>query len=266
MTARAIGVFALVLAMASPAMAGPGNSVIGGKKLESDMVHNGGVGYPSLFYEWWNSGKKNLDWAIIGELVYGDFTAAASGPRIVKIGFGVDGVMRWRLVTKEKSKVTNDVGLLIKPGIMLGGNRADTFTFGVRGEVGAPVSIDIKDRFAIVTGGYVPITWLINGGSAPSIGWIPLLVRLGVEVKTNKNLAPWFYFDLGPGFQINDWGGRSSGARFAWRVGAGTAFWGIRGKDMKGKEVETTREGVGPVLTEEEEPAPEPAEPDKPAE
>ena len=64
MTARAIGVFALVLAMASPALAGPTNSVIGGKKLEQDMVHSGGVGYPSIMYEWWNKGKGNLDWGL----------------------------------------------------------------------------------------------------------------------------------------------------------------------------------------------------------
>ena len=88
MTARAIGVFALVLAMASPALAQPANSVIGGKKLEEEMVHSAAVGYPSTYYEWWNKGKKNLDWAIIGELVYGDFTAAGNKGRLIRIGGG----------------------------------------------------------------------------------------------------------------------------------------------------------------------------------
>ena len=75
MTARAIGVFALVLALASPALAGPANSTIGAKKLEEDMVHSGGVGYPSIMYEWWNKGKKKMDWGLSGELVYGDWLA-----------------------------------------------------------------------------------------------------------------------------------------------------------------------------------------------
>ena len=70
MTARAIGVFALVLAMASPALAGPANSTIGAKKLEQDMVHSGGVGAPSVMYEWWNKGKGSMDWGLSGELVY----------------------------------------------------------------------------------------------------------------------------------------------------------------------------------------------------
>ena len=37
---KAIGVFALVLALASPALAGPVNSTIGGKRLQNDSVHN----------------------------------------------------------------------------------------------------------------------------------------------------------------------------------------------------------------------------------
>ena len=69
---RAIGVFVLVLATASPAFAGPTNSTIGGKRLQNDNVHNVGVGYPSLFYEWWNLGPGKLDWALKGALVYGD--------------------------------------------------------------------------------------------------------------------------------------------------------------------------------------------------
>ena len=83
MTARAIGVFALVLAMASPALAGPTNSVIGGKKLEQDMVHSGGVGYPSVLYEWWNKGKGTTWTGPLGlgrSSVYGDWPAAHTEP------------------------------------------------------------------------------------------------------------------------------------------------------------------------------------------
>ena len=66
---KAIGIFALALALASPALAGPANSTIGGKRLTNDNVHNVGVGYPSLFYEWWNKGPRQLDWALKGALV-----------------------------------------------------------------------------------------------------------------------------------------------------------------------------------------------------
>ena len=85
MRLKAIGVFALVLAMASPALAGPANSTIGAKKLEQDMVHSGGVGAPAIMYEWWNSGKGKMDWGLSGELVYTDWLAAHTG-RFVKIG------------------------------------------------------------------------------------------------------------------------------------------------------------------------------------
>ena len=93
MTARAIGVFALVLALASPAMAGPANSTIGAKKLEQDMVHSGGVGAPSLKYEWRNKGKKHKDWGLSGELVNTDWLAAHTRP-FIKIGLCNDGMHR----------------------------------------------------------------------------------------------------------------------------------------------------------------------------
>jgi len=52
---KAVGLMVLVLAVSSTAYAGP-QSTIGGKRLQSEMVHNAGVGWPSLFYEWWNKG------------------------------------------------------------------------------------------------------------------------------------------------------------------------------------------------------------------
>jgi hypothetical protein len=241
MTARAFGVFALVLAMASPALAGPKNSVIGGKKLEQDMVHSGGVGYPSMFYEWWNKGKNKLDWGLSGELVYGgDWTVATTNKttingftyrgdsRYIKIGLGVNGILRWHLAEKERPKVTNDVGILFKPGILLSSNTGSTFTFGVRAEVGAPVSISVHERVSVVTGGYIPFTFFINSNN--NSGIVPLLVRLGVEIKANENIAPWFYFDLGPGIGFAQ-NGNGANTSFAWRIGAGTAFWGVMGKN-----------------------------------
>jgi hypothetical protein len=242
MTARAIGVFALVLAMASPALAGPENSVIGAKKLEQDMVHSGGVGYPSMTYEWWNKGKKNLDWGLGGDLVYGGSWGAATtnrtnvsgftvrSSRFIKIGLGINGILRWHLVEKERPKVTNDVGILFKPGVLIGGNTGDTFTFGIKGEVGVPVSIDVHERVSVVTGGYIPFTYLINSDPINDLGLVPLLVRLGIEIKANENVAPWFYFDLGPGIGFGP-GRGGADASFAWRIGAGTAFWGVMGKN-----------------------------------
>ena len=159
MTARAIGVFSLVLAVASTALAGPKNSVIGAKKLEQDMVHSGGVGYPSMMYEWWNKGKKELDWGLSGELVYGGSWGAATvnkvdvgvftfraNSRFIKIGLGINGMLRWHLAEKQRPKVTNDIGILFKPGVLVASNRfANNFTFGIKAELGAPVSIDVHE-------------------------------------------------------------------------------------------------------------------------
>ncbi len=260
MTARAIGIFALVLAVASPALAGPENSVIGAKKLTEDMVHSGAVGAPSTYYEWWNKGKGNLDWALSGELVYGDWGAMTSGggaragrgrgrAKLVKIGLGVNGILRWHLVTKEKPKVTNDVAILFKPGILIGGNTSNSFTFGIKTEVGAPFTIDVHERVTVVTGGYIPFTYFINASPVSNAGLIPLLIRMGVEIKANENVAPWFYFDLGPGIRF---AGGNSGASFAWRLGAGTAFWGVMGKNKNTSDSAATASA--------EEPAADPAE------
>jgi len=165
MRAWGIGVFIVALALASPALAGPGNSTIGGKKLEASMVNSLGVGYPSLFYEWWNRGRKSLDWALSGDLVYGDWASfTTSGTRafgvrvrtrFIRVGFAMNGHVRWHLATKRRPKVTNDTAFLFKPGILLAGNTSDTFTFGVRTELGVPVSIDVHERVSVVTGGFI---------------------------------------------------------------------------------------------------------------
>ena len=245
MTARAIGVFALVLAMASPALAGPANSTIGAKKLEQDMVHSGGVGAPSVMYEWWNKGKGKMDWGLSGELVYTDWLAAHTS-RFIKIGFGINGMLRWNFVSNKKPKVQNDFALLVKPGILIAGNRADTFTFGIKGEIGLPFTIDVHERVTVVTGGFLPIGGYFS--SSGNAGEVPILIRMGVEIMANENVAPWFFFDLGPGIAF---GGGSSSAGFAWRLGAGTAFWGVLGKNKNKSDSSATASA---------EPAAEPAE------
>ena len=240
MTARAIGVFALVLAMASPALAGPANSTIGAKKLEQDVVHSGGVGAPSMFYEWWNKGKGKMDWGLSGELVYLDWLAAHSG-RFMKIGLGVDGMLRWNFVSNKKPKVQNDFALLVKPGILIAGNRFDTFTFGIKAEIGLPFTIDVHERVTVVTGAFLPIGGYLNN-DVPNFGEIPILIRLGVEIMANENVAPWFFFDLGPGIRFGNsfW----QGTGFAWRLGAGTAFWGVMGKNKNKSNSAETEEIV----------------------
>jgi len=226
MTARAIGVFALVLAIASPALAGPANSTIGAKKLEQDMVHSGGVGAPSVFYEWWNKGEGKMDWGLSGELVYTDWLAAHTG-RLIKIGLGIDGMVRWHLLSNKKPKVQNDFAILAKPGILISSNRGDTFTFAFKTEVGLPFTIDVHERVTVVTGGFLPIGAYF-ADNIQNFGEIPILIRMGVEIDAADNVAPWFFFDLGPGIRF---GGGSSDAGFAWRLGAGTAFWGVLGKN-----------------------------------
>jgi hypothetical protein len=233
MTARAIGVFALVLAMASPALAGPANSTIGAKKLEQDMVHSGGVGAPSVMYEWWNKGKGKMDWGLSGELVYTDWLAAHTG-RYIKIGFGIDGMLRWNILSNKKPKVQNDFAILAKPGILIAGN-GSAFTFGIKGELGLPFTIDVHERVTVVTGGFLPIGGYFS--STGNFGEVPILIRMGVEIMANDNVAPWFFFDLGPGIAF---GGGGSNTGFAWRLGAGTAFWGVLDKNKNKSDSSAT--------------------------
>jgi hypothetical protein len=212
-------------------MAGPSNSTIGGKKLEQDMVHSAGVGYPSVLYEFWKNGKGNLDWGVAGELVYGDFPAAHTS-RFTKIGLGIDGMVRWHLATRAHPKITNHIAILARPAILISSNRADTFTFGISGEALVPVSMDVHERVNVVVGGAFIIKGYINSGDRNNFGEIPLLFRLGVEIKASDNVEPWFYFDLGPGIGFGGGGGADVG--FAWRLAFGTAFWGVMGKNKGG--------------------------------
>ena len=240
MRAGAMGVFVFVLALAvaSPALAGPDNSTIGAKKLEEDMVHSLGVGYPSLFYEWWKKGPGLLDWGLSGELVYGDWAAFTTGERgfnfrvrsrLIRIGFAASGMLRFHLMTKKRPKVTNDTAIIFKPGILLSGNTLDTFTFAVKTEIGVPFSVDINERITFVTGGYIPLTTYINN-DIPNGVTLPLLVRLGIEIEAAEKVAPWFYFDLGPAVNFITGPNSFTDTDFAFRIGAGTAFWSLIGK------------------------------------
>jgi len=153
------------------------------------MVHSASAGVPSVEYHYWNKGPRSLDWAVTGELVHNDWPVALTSGRFVKIGLGVTGILRWHLATKERSKVTNDVAILARPGILVAGTRSEQLTLGPRAEIDAPVSIDIHERVSVVTGGYIPFEYNINKNISNG-GIVPLLVRLGVEVKAhNEKLA-----------------------------------------------------------------------------
>ena len=232
---RAVAIFVLVLAATSTAYAGP-QSTIGGKRLKSETVHNTGVGWPSLFYEWWNRGSGNLDWALGIELVYGDWSGAYSD---VSVGLAFNAPLRWHLHTGRHARATTDVGLRFTPGAMVGGgerrpNATEPPGFqpdrgvvgGIRAELAAPLSIDVHDRVSVVTGATIPFTVMFaEGGNVWGI--IPILIRMGVEINAAPKVAPFFLFELGPGIGIGN--GRSD-VDFAFRIWVGTSFWSVLGK------------------------------------
>ena len=137
-------------------------------------------------------------------------------------------MVRWHLATRPHDKITTDIAIVAKPGILIAGNRGDTFTFGIAGEALVPVSLDVHERVDVVVGGAFIIKGYINS-QFNNFGEIPLLFRLGVEIMANEKVSPWFYFDLGPGIGFGGGGGGNVG--FAWRLAAGTNFWGVMGKN-----------------------------------
>jgi hypothetical protein len=228
---RVFGTLVVALAISNSAFAGP-QSTIGGKPLKTDMAHNVGVGWPSLFYEWWNKGKGKLDWALGGELVYGDWSAAYSD---VAVGFAFNVPLRWHIHHNKHARSTTDVGLRFTPGAMVGGSERGTPPAGVqpesrvvgglRTELAVPLSIDVHERVNVVTGAAIPLTLMFEKGVDPW-GIIPLLVRMGVEINAAPKVAPFFLFELGPGIRVGNGG---SDVDFAFRIWVGTSFWSVFG-------------------------------------
>jgi len=60
-----------------------------------------------------------------------------------------------------------------------------------------------------------------------------------VEIDAGDRVAPFFFFDLGPGISVFS-NGRGSDGSFAWRIGAGTAFWGVLGKSKSKSDSSAT--------------------------
>ena len=59
------------------------------------------------------------------------------------------------------------------------------------------------------------------------VGAIPLLVRLGLEIKAGEKTAPFVLIEVGPGIGF---GQGSSDVTLAARLWAGVTFWSVRGK------------------------------------
>jgi hypothetical protein len=217
-----VGTLLLALALASTALAGP-QSTIGGKRLDTDMAHQVRSGWPSTSYEWWNKGKNSLDWALGGELVYGPWSGAWDDPRIA---FAVYAPLRFHLWDNERPASKTDLGIRFTPGLMAGSSAPQTATVYARAEIAVPVTVDVHPKLSVVTGGAIPIDlgWIENVGF---VGAIPLLVRLGVEIKGSDKVAPFILMEVGPGIGF---GQGSSDVTLAARLWAGTTFWSVRGK------------------------------------
>lgn len=204
----------LVLFFAIPVFAGP-ETIIGGKPLSVDSGHSIAIGWPSMSYEWWNAGKP--DWAIGGELVYGDWSGNFSN---VSIGVAVNVPFRWNL--KHSGKV--DVGLKMVPGGMVGSKDSpgnNLFVSAIRGEMGVPITVDLNDRINLITGVAVPFTVMFVEHSDAFV-IIPLLPRIGVEFEADHAITSFIMMELGPTIAI---GNGNTDVELGVRSWIGCTFW-----------------------------------------
>jgi hypothetical protein len=198
---------------ASTAFAGP-PSLLGGKPMSNGTAHQVGVGWPSLFYEWWHSGDP--DWAIGSELVYGDWSGEFSD---VEIGGAFNVPLRWHIHQSGNT----DVAFRLVPGVLIGGierRRDDRFVFGLRGEMGVPITVDLHPKVNLITGGTIPFSVFFEEDSDPYVV-LPILARIGAEFKATNTITPWLLFELGPGMAFGNSGVE---VEFAFRIWVGSAF------------------------------------------
>jgi hypothetical protein len=191
-----------------------GPSLLGGSKMSSDTAHQVGVGWPSLFYEWWHDGTP--DWAIGGELVYGDWSGEFSD---VEVGFAFNMPFRWQLQESGNA----DIAMQLKPGALIGMGEgpAEPFVFGLRGEFSVPIKIDLDPMVNLITGGAAPVSVMFIEDLDPFVV-IPLMGRIGAEVKVNEMVLPWILLELGPALAFGDFGAE---IEFAFRIWIGSTFW-----------------------------------------
>jgi len=189
-------------------------SLQGGKLMPVGTAHQVGAGWPSVFYEYWHSGTP--DWAIGGEVVYGDWSGGFTN---VEIGGALNVPLKWHL----KKTGTADIAFQVKPGILLGSleeGGGDDFVFGMRCELSVPVTIELTPKVNLITGGAIPLTGMIVSG-ADDYFVLPLLARIGAEVKATEKITPWLLFELGPAIAFGD----GTEAEFAFRIWVGSSFF-----------------------------------------
>ena len=213
----------LALGLASTAFAGP-QTTVGGKRLEDDMVHHVRSGWPSTGYEWWNKGRKSLDWAIGAEMVYGPWSGAWDDPRIA---FAVTAPLRFHLWNKKRPNATTDLGFRVTPGLMAGSAAVNTPTVISRVELAVPVTVDVNPKLNVITGAVIPLDlgWVKNTGF---VGAVPLMARLGIEIEAGKKAAPFVLMEVGPGIGFSR--GNGASVDLAARIWLGTSFWGVISK------------------------------------
>ncbi|MGD8318089.1 MAG: hypothetical protein PVH21_14710 [Myxococcales bacterium] len=222
MNKRFIVALCVVWGLASSASAGP-QSTIGGARLQTDMAHKVSTGWPGTSYEWWNRGKNKLDWALGAELVYGPWSGAWDDPRIAA---AIYAPLRFHLWEHQRQAAKTDLGFRFTPGLMAGSAAPNTAMVMTRAELAVPVSVDVHPKVSIVTGGVIPVDlgWIEGTGF---FGAIPLLVRLGVEIKASDKTAPFILMEVGPGIGFGQGG---SDVTLAARLLGGLTFWSVRGK------------------------------------
>lgn len=222
-TIATLGIVAALLA--APAAHAEVPSIIGGKLLPSGTSgHHFGMGLPSLFWEWWNGGDE-MDWALHVGLVYEDWSGEFSD---VDVGLDLEAPMRFHIAKRDRA----DIAFKFAPGLLLGdqdrhfrGNADDAFVFGLRPEVGVLVGIELSEIVTLATGGVVPLTFLVleDGAGDETLGVVvPIMPRVGVEVRAVESLVAWSLLELGPTLAISDFDG--DGDRDS-DIELGARFW-----------------------------------------
>ena len=86
--------------------------------------------------------------------------------------------------------------------------------------MGFPITIDLPPKGKSITGGTIPFSLLFVGESDDFVV-LPILARIGAEVKATNTITLWLLFELGPAMAFGDFG---SEADFAFRVWIGSVF------------------------------------------
>lgn len=157
------------------------------------------------------------DWAIGGELVYGDWSGEFSN---VDIGFALNVPFRWHLRQSGRA----DFGFKFAPGALIGSNDApgnDQMVGAVRAEMGVPISINVTNGINVLTGVTVPFTVMFPEGVDAYV-IVPIMPRIGIEFEASNSFTPFFVMEFGPTVAIGDFG---SEVEFGLRAWVGSVFW-----------------------------------------